>query len=1002
MSSVQNRRGLGRRLLAAARVRPEETKLATRIVVFFAVTQASHGIAANTADALFFQRFGVDQLPLMILLSGPAVMIATLAYSGGLARVGSRRWLPATTSVAAVWGVIEWAAIFTDARFVYPVIWIAAQVLILLTLTVMWNAAASACTTRQAKRLFPLFASAGVAGGVVGNLAVGPLAVLLGTQNLLLVQGVLLVGSTVLVGRLAGFFTDSRDASGDRRGGMRRAMAAIRSSRLLLLAAVVAALLSAVFYMVVFPFSESVAASFDSEAEIAGFLGLFSSVATAATFLFSLLATNRLLARFGVVVTLMIVPAIYALGFSTWLLGFGLVTATLVRGAQWVAVNAIQGTTFSALFNVLGSRQRGPVLALMTAVPAQVGTMAAGVTLLAADALPRSAQFGAGLLLSALALGAVVLMRPAYLDAVVAAVRRGLVGMFDVVQPGLITPVDRDTARVLATHLEDERPEARAFAIAGLARVGGEPQAIEPFLADDDPLVRAAAFDSVCELEPNVVDRHLAEAIADESATVRLHALRHLKSLGDGAVLEVDLGPALQDPDSRVRAAAAWLAGDDVGGPIVREMAAGSDPESMSAVLEELARNPTRPMGIEPIRCLQDENPRVRAAAATAQAAIGADLPPLVPTLDDPSLRVRHASANALAAHQEGRNLLIEVLDEGSVIATEAALRAVSPIQEADSQEFTDWAKREARRAALLDDYRRALEGHETSQDEEYLVEVLGKRADRLVQWVLMAMTTEETSEIMPVVSRGVRSDDPETNSQAVEALETVGARSVLDVLLPLLDPVAGAETRHDHRQALRELSTDFDPWLRALALRGLAQEAETELHDLRDIAAGDASPLARNAVPGLAPMPETGLDKLDEMGRVLVLRRVPMFSELDPEDLLLIAQAAEERHVDSDERIYHEGEEGTELLVIVSGEVVVSRLRDEGRRVIQAYAEGEHVGELSLLSGGKRSADVHAGPEGVHGLVLSKANLLSILEERPSVALGMLGTLAERLVEQT
>jgi hypothetical protein len=431
-------------------------------------------------------------------------------------------------------------------------------------------------------------------------------------------------------------------------------------------------------------------------------------------------------------------------------------------------------------------------------------------------------------------------------------------------------------------------------------------------------------------------------------------------------------------------------------------MLAQDGSKGLAALLTELERHPARPMGIEPTCYLDHEHPEVRSAAAAAHAATGGDLSRLVPALDDPSLRVRHASAKALAAHEEGRDMLIEVLAQGSVLATEAALRAVSPIQETDSGDFTDWARREAGRAAHLDEYRRAIEGHESSPDEEFLIKILAQRADRLVQWVLMAMTTAETNEIMPVVGRGVRSDDPETNSQAVEALETVGARSVLDVLLPLLDPVAGSGSQLNHRDALRELAADFDPWLRALALRSLAQEAETELRELSESAAGDSSPLARSAVPGLASMPETPLDTLDEMGRVLVLQSVPMFAGLDPEDLLLIARAVEEKHYDDDELIYEEGAVGTELLVIVSGDAVVSRTRDGERQVIQTYADGEHVGELSLLHGRERSADVHSGPHGVHGLVLSKADLLSILEERPSVALGMLGTLAQRLVEQT
>ena len=56
--------------------RPGEEHLAVWLVVLFAVTQASQGLGANAADTLFFLRFGVESLPLMILLSGPVVMVA--------------------------------------------------------------------------------------------------------------------------------------------------------------------------------------------------------------------------------------------------------------------------------------------------------------------------------------------------------------------------------------------------------------------------------------------------------------------------------------------------------------------------------------------------------------------------------------------------------------------------------------------------------------------------------------------------------------------------------------------------------------------------------------------------------------------------------------------------------------------------------------------------------------------------------------------------------------
>lgn len=55
------------------------------------------------------------------------------------------------------------------------------------------------------------------------------------------------------------------------------AFRAIRSSKLLRPAAAVGFLIWALFYMVVFPFNEAVAAAFETETEVATFLGIFSS-----------------------------------------------------------------------------------------------------------------------------------------------------------------------------------------------------------------------------------------------------------------------------------------------------------------------------------------------------------------------------------------------------------------------------------------------------------------------------------------------------------------------------------------------------------------------------------------------------------------------------------------------------------------------------------------------------------------------------------------------------
>lgn len=979
-----------RRLLGSVGIRDDETGMAVWMATLFMITQASHGVGANAADTLFFLRYGVEDLPLMILLSGPAVMTAIVAHSAGLAARGTRTWLVTVMGLAALWVGVLRVGILPGTASIYPVIWISTQVLIFLTLTIMWNAAGAACTTRQAKRLFPVFATAAVAGGVVGNLSVGPLTSLFGAENLLVAQGLLLVGATLVLRRVAVYFARSgEDEREPVRTEMARALAAITSSRLLRLAAVVVFLLFALFFLVVFPFSEIVTSTYPVETEMAGFLGLFSSVATAATFLFSLFGTGRLFSRLGLIVTLLMVPVVYLLGFSAWLLAFGIVSAAVFRGLQWVAVNSVQTTAYTALFNVLNTRRRGPVLALMTAVPAQFGTIAAGAILLVgADRLSHRGLFVLGAVLSGLAVVAVVAMRPAYISAVVDAVRRGLVTIWESPHTGVVsTHVDRDVVRVLESHLSDPRPMARAIAAAGIGYLGdGAALAdVQALLDDDDPLVRSAAFRAVCQIEPTVLEPRLLEALSDESAEVRLDAIRYLESTGATDLPVGTLSAVLEDADPRVRAAGAWMAPEETGRALVHDLIGSGDVESVRALLDEMSRHPDETFGVQPVEYTADDDPGVREAAVAATAALGSDLEAVVRSLDDRSVRVRRAAAHALAATEAGTALLLEVLEEGSVLATEAALDALTPVETFDTR-FLTWAAGEARRASYLSAHRRVLERRLDSAQGRYLVRVLGSRVDRLIHWVLMAMTTPKTRSIMPLVARGIGADDPETNAQAVEALESVGDRSVLSVLLPLLEQTSDATEEDAHQDSLRVLADDFDPWLSGLArrcLRRVASESE-------------------DGVASWGDMADDRLDTLDEMGRILVLQRVPMFSELDPEDLISVARFTKEVRFDPEEPVYREGEAGTELLVVVEGSAVVSRTLDGRRREIETYQEGEHVGELSLLTGRRRSADVEAGPGGLLGLIIGKAELMAILEERPAVALGMLGTLAGRLIEQT
>lgn len=981
------------RTRAALRIKTGEGGLVGSIAALFAVTQAGQGLGANAADTLFFVRFGVEFLPAMILVSGPIAMLATLTYAAGLGRVGASRWLPATLTAFAGLLVVERAGVAVDSPGVYPLIWLGAQVAILISYTAMWNAAGEACTTRQAKRLYPLFATAGIGGGIIGNAASGPLASSVGTENLLLVHAAsLLAASLLMASFVRRFFTQPH-------GGIRPSVVAdlragldvTRKSPLLRLVAWSSIAFSILFFLVAFPFSEVVAASFQTESEMAGYLGLFAAAATAVTFLVSLFGANRLFARFGVVAALLIVPAVYLAGLGLWLLSFGLAAATLVRGTQWVAVNALGGTAWNSLFSVLPSRRRSQAMAFISGVPSQVGIMASGALLLVGSALPARWRIGIGL---ATAIWAVVLvwrMRRAYSEALVHAVRQGTVEIFAAPVQGVGGHgVGAEALSALSLALDDPRPGTRAVAAAMLGRLETTKalQGLEKALTDPEPRVRVAVLDGLANDPASVgLAQRLLE---DPAAEVRVRASQILVRY------RADPGPsgrvALTDIEPAVRASVASLVEPDLGRAVLEEMLLSNDPSEILAALDAAARQPL--LGeAEPHAYTEHPDRRVRAAAARYMAGRPALGNVLRQMLDDRSVRVRTAAAEALAVDTASIRVLGAVLGTGSVRATDAALRALVSSGQG-LEHMREWIAGEVNRARYLRDNRLALADGVASPTHEYLRRLLLMRQLRLERWALLALSSPDLEAAMPVVRRGVWSQDPEVRSQALEALDSIARGVEIRGLLALLedDPLPHTASA---RSALKVLSHDHDEWIRALAIRSLSEELAAAFEQLTSASGIDESDVVRAALSRWKPPHMEDLQSLDTMDRVLALQRVAVFSDIDPEDLERVASVTTERRYEADETIYKAGAIGDEMLVIVAG---VADVRRPDGSLVRTYGSGEHVGELALLRRGVRVADVVAGADGVHGLALSAAELEAILEERPEVAMAMLATLAERL----
>ncbi|HEX7196063.1 MAG TPA: HEAT repeat domain-containing protein, partial [Candidatus Limnocylindria bacterium] len=879
--------------------------------------------------------------------------------------------------------LLERLAVLSGAPAVLAVVWVSVYVIGAMLLTVLWTVAGGVLDARQAKRLFPICTGAAILGGFAGTLAAGPLARLLGTESLLVLFAALLVGAAALVWSTVGGTTEqvTRVAPpASLVAELRVGFDSVRRSPMMRLVAAAYVLFAVLLFSLSFPFLRVMGESFETEADLATALGLLSASVTGVSFLVSIFVANRLYARVGVAGAAVALPIVYLAGFALWLVQFNLATALFVRFAQQVTQRGVSNAAWSALYNVVPARQRAQVLAFVDGVPGQLGTSLSGILLLVVGALLAETQiFVMGVLAALGATWIVLRIRARYGHALVATLRAGMAEQVLEGGPG----------------------------IEALAHDPGVRSALSAGLASRDPATRRTAADLVARLGDREEVPDLVGAFEDSEGSVRAAAIRGIANLDQQAFLAM-APAAAEDRDPLVRGEVA------VGLAQAGESAAGS------ALLDELARSPTAADRIaaleaharladatlsdDVLAAATDHSPAVRAAAMRALAAVPAwpehTLAQVIAALDDNAATVRHAAARALAGRADATEGLLSVLRDGSGRAQEAAVEGLGAARPS-SQAIREWALTLIGRADHL--RRHAVPPTANMGDAEgFLAFVVQQRRLEAERRVLAAVAALGAPEASGTIRRALRSPHADVRAQAIEALDTLGDPRLGPALARLLDrePEGGGPTH-----GLRALADDPDPWIRGLALRALREAPPANPRSSSDQASADPDPVVRALLAGSDPpqgdaMPDTE-QTLGAIERMLFLRRVPIFSQMAPEDLQRVAAAASERIYAPHEAIVNEGDLGDELVVIVRGDVIVVQGDGPDARLIRAYTSGDHIGELAILRAQPRAATVIACDEGVRGLVIGGEALRAILEERPEAAMAMLATLADRISTQ-
>jgi CRP/FNR family cyclic AMP-dependent transcriptional regulator len=131
---------------------------------------------------------------------------------------------------------------------------------------------------------------------------------------------------------------------------------------------------------------------------------------------------------------------------------------------------------------------------------------------------------------------------------------------------------------------------------------------------------------------------------------------------------------------------------------------------------------------------------------------------------------------------------------------------------------------------------------------------------------------------------------------------------------------------------------------------------------------------------------------------KLAVLRKHPIFCDLDSEALDQLCRYAKPISLKRGATIYSKGDPGNSLYVVISGTAKMSISSPDGRNaILNLIGPGEIFGEIALLDGGERTADAIANTN-CEVFIINRREFIPFVRSQPALAMKFIELLCARL----
>jgi len=132
----------------------------------------------------------------------------------------------------------------------------------------------------------------------------------------------------------------------------------------------------------------------------------------------------------------------------------------------------------------------------------------------------------------------------------------------------------------------------------------------------------------------------------------------------------------------------------------------------------------------------------------------------------------------------------------------------------------------------------------------------------------------------------------------------------------------------------------------------------------------------------------------METVAKKNALKGVNLFSSLTESDLSIMASISNHKSFPKDQTLFHEGDPGGVLFILLSGEVKITTINASNEEVIlNRLRPPNHFGEISLLDGQSRSATA-TSVEDAEVLAIDRDDFIRLITKKPEFVLNIMAAL--------